>query len=107
VRFSKLKEPRRVQAEVFQPTSVRKSRRVFQKHYEVRIQGSYQKQEIELPAGTVWVPGNQSLGRLAAQALEAVSEDSLATWNYFDEQLQKQDDGSYGRYPVVRVLGAR
>ncbi|MEE9125772.1 MAG: M14 family metallopeptidase [Planctomycetota bacterium] len=107
VRFWKLEEPRRVIAEVFQPTSVRKSRRVFQKHYEVRIQGSYQKQEIELGAGTVWVPARQRLGRLAAQALEAVSEDSLATWNYFDGQLQEIEYGSYPAYPVVRVLGVR
>ncbi|MHC4512123.1 MAG: M14 family metallopeptidase [Planctomycetota bacterium] len=107
VRFQKLKEPRQVMAEVFLPTEVRKSRRVFQKSYQVRIAGKYEKQEVELPAGTVWVPGQQRLARLAAQDLEAVSEDSLATWNYFDEQLQKKADGSYGRYPVVRVLAVK
>jgi hypothetical protein len=107
VRFQKLAEPRRVMAEVFLPTQVRKSRRVFQKRYQVRIEGKYERQEVELPAGTVWVPGQQRLARFAAQDLEAVSEDSLATWDYFDEQLQKKADGSYGRYPVVRVLMTR
>lgn len=105
--YERLKKARRVVAEVFQPTDIRKRRRVFQKHFEVRIDGSYKEQEMELPAGTVWIPARQHLARLAAQDLEAVSEDSLATWNYLDEQLQKQDDGSYPPYVVVRVLGRR
>jgi len=107
VRYETLAEPRRVVAEVFQPTDVRKSRRVFQKHFQVTFEGSYKKCEIELPAGTAWVPGKQRLGRLAAQDLEAVSEDSLATWNYLDGLLQKREDGSYPRYPVVRVLAIK
>lgn len=107
VEYRKLTQTRRVVAEVFQPTEVRKRRRVFQKHFQVRISGSYTKQEVELEAGTVWVSGRQRLARLAAQDLEAVSEDSLATWNCLDEQLRAKQDGGYPPYPVLRVLAVK
>ena len=107
VRFQKLQEPRWVVAEVFLPATVRRQRKVFQKHFQVTIEGRFEKREIELPTGTVWVPGRQRLARLAAQDLEAVSEDSLATWNYFDDRLHKREDGSYPPYPVVRVLAVK
>ena len=37
--------------------------------------------------GALLVRARQRLARVAAQLLEANSEDSLATWNYFDDQI--------------------
>ena len=104
VRVERVDSPRRVRVEVFRPREVRESPRLFQKHRERTLVGSYVTGERELPKGTLLVPARQPLGRLAAQLLEAVSEDSLATWNFFDEDLFPDRDGNYPDYPVLRVL---
>ena len=56
-----------------------------------------------LPEGTFIVKGAQPLARLAAQLLEAESEDSLATWNFFDKELTPSPDGKLPDYPVLRL----
>ena len=44
------------------------------------------------------VPTAQPLGTLAVTMLEPRSEDGLATWNFFDDELQPGHD-----YPVTRL----
>ena len=92
-------------AEVFVPTQVRRRRRAFQKHYEVTLRGDFVAREVTLPSGTLLIPAQQRLARVAAQLLEARSEDSLATWNVFDKELEKPEGGKQPDYPVLRIIG--
>jgi hypothetical protein len=58
------------------------------------------------PGGTLIVRAKQRLGRIAAVLLDPMSEDSLAIWNFFDDQIRKvdgADDRATLAFPVVRV----
>ncbi|MCB9891636.1 MAG: M14 family metallopeptidase [Planctomycetes bacterium] len=74
----------------FAMTSTKKSRRAFEKHHERTVEGAWSEgaHEATVPAGAVWIPANQRLARVAAQLLEPLSEDSLTTWNAFDDEIE-------------------
>jgi dipeptidyl-peptidase-4 len=54
-----------------------------------------------LPAGTILIPVQQRLGRLAAYLLEPDSDDSLARWGFFQGLMEVGQP-----YPVLRVMTA-
>ena len=79
---------------------IRKGPRPVQGHLEVTLRGEWRATERELPTGTLIVPARQRLGRVAAQLLEAQSEDSLSTWNVFESRTRAGEDATY---PVLRL----
>lgn len=93
----RLERPATVRAEAFTIERVRRGRR-YQGTRPVTLQGSLREGEHTLEQGALVVPADQRLWRVAAQLLEAVSEDSLATWGYFDTALEAQHT-----YPVLRL----
>ncbi len=102
IRFKTLTAPTEVSCQVFHGT-VKRSARPFQKHHEVTLEGAWKPAKRTLPAGAIWVPAKQRLARLAAQLLEAQSEDSLSTWNFFDDAYDAGKKET--EYPVLRVVG--
>jgi len=81
----------------FLVSAKKKPKRPFQGHQELVLAGAWQPAErVELPAGTLVVPGTQRLARLAATLLEPQSEDSLSTWNFLE-------DATTTHYPVLRL----
>ncbi len=111
VEFEVLGQPRAAALSEFQIEEVQRSKRPFQGHHEVKMLGAWAEGPSTAPAGALWVPGAQLRGLVAAQLLEALSEDSAATWNYFDKSLGFGLDGSRTdaapRYPVLRALTVR
>jgi hypothetical protein len=55
-----------------------------------------------LPSGSFIVSTAQPRGALIVYLLEPESDDSFATWNFFDRNMQKG-----GKYPVKRILDLR
>jgi hypothetical protein len=53
-----------------------------------------------VPAGTLVVPIDQPLGRLALELLEPRSGDSLAAWGLLDDILERQKPQIY---PILRT----
>lgn len=94
-----LKAPARPEVGVRTVTSIRRSPTVFQKHRLLQLETQDSREVPELPAGTLFVPTAQPLGRLATWLLEPESCDGLATWNFFDEQLR---EGT--RFPVYTLI---
>lgn len=92
-----------VQAESFAVSGMSRARYRMQGHNLTTIRGKLVAGKHTLPAGTLIVHARQAAARLAAQLLEGHSEDSLATWNFFDQQIKKSDDGAELGYPVLRV----
>lgn len=90
------------EVEVFVMEAARKSRRAFQKHFERRVLGAWRKAKRKLPKGALLVNANQRLVRVAAQLLEAQSEDSLATWNVLDTEIDAALAGDKV-FPIWRV----
>ena len=59
--------------------------------------GAWEAGQQVVPAGTIAVPMDQPLARLAFTLLEARSDDGFANWAILDESIEE------GRYPVWRV----
>jgi dipeptidyl-peptidase 4 len=76
-----------------------KRQSAFQGHQALEIEASAKKLSAELTQGTYIVESTQPLGTLVGYLLEPESDDSLATWNFFDPDITVG-----GPYPVVRVL---
>jgi hypothetical protein len=68
-------------------------------HQTVSLEATAARHNCTLPAGSTLISTAQPLGTLALYLLEPMSEDGLATWNFFDGQLE------VGReFPVVRLV---
>ncbi|HTM34054.1 MAG TPA: M14 family metallopeptidase [Vicinamibacterales bacterium] len=75
-----------------------RSEREFQGHQEARLAVSMEAAALSLDAGSILIPANQRLARLAAYLLEPDSDDGLVTWGIIEDGL------SVGQgYPVYRV----
>jgi hypothetical protein len=66
------------------------------------ITGAWEPFEASLPAGSLVVPMNQPLARLAFLLLDARSDDGLLTWNVFDPMLTATPAPQF--YPVLRTM---
>jgi hypothetical protein len=73
--------------------------RAFQNHRERSVTGSYHRVTRTLPAGTIVVPMDQPLARLAFTLLEPRSDDGVVDWNVLDDVLEKEKT-----YPIRRAL---
>jgi zinc carboxypeptidase len=85
-----------VRVERFEIDSTTVSARPFQGHNERTLFGTWVEGVESLPSGTVAVPVDQPLGRLAFSLLEPRSDDGFANWALLDEQIEA------GSYPILR-----
>ena len=100
IRFTRLTEPKTVRAERFAITANTQAEREFQKHRIRSLDGSWGgANDVTLPAGSIAVPVNQPLGRIAFYLLEPRSDDGWVAWNVLDQLL----GADVKTYPIVRV----
>ena len=78
-----------------------RAERPFQGHREARLRGTLQKAQLSVSVGSLFIPANQPLARLAFYLLEPESDDGLVTWNIIEEGLAHGE-----AYPIYRVLNA-
>lgn len=100
--FNKTHSEETLRVEFFVPSAVHREDNLFQGHHELSLEGSWQQADRILPAGSLYIPGDQRLARVVAQLLEPMSEDSLATWDQltgWEEALADQGESS----PVWRL----
>ena len=102
VRVDELAEEVQVPVERFSITDHTKAPKPFQGHQEARLTGTFDKAQLTVPAGSLWIPANQPLARLAFYLLEPESDDGLVTWNIVEEGLSAGQT-----YPIYRVTDAR
>ena len=101
VRIQELADDAQIAVERFSITDMTKAPKPFQGHQETRLKGTFDKAQLTVQAGSVFIPANQPLGRLAFYLLEPESDDGLVTWNFIEEGV------SVGQtYPVYRVTDA-
>jgi hypothetical protein len=101
VKFSKLAQAASLKVEQFKIASSTLADRDYQGHKARTITGAWEAADQNVPAGTIVVPVDQPLGRLAVLLLEPRSEDSLAAWNLMDSVLEKEKPPFY---PVTRTM---
>jgi hypothetical protein len=92
----------------FQVQSIDRAERLFQGHYEVQLAGAWRDFGNADVSAMWFVPAAQPLGRLAAQLLEPLSEDSLITWGVVGiQESDPLDDDGEGGYPILRIQTVR
>lgn len=98
VQFRVLAEEATALARRFRVDKKRKPKRPYQGHQALVLEGAWREPATsELPAGTLVIPAEQRLARVAATLLEPLSEDGLSTWNFFEAQTNDV-------FPVVRLV---
>ncbi|MGH7572801.1 MAG: M14 family zinc carboxypeptidase [Gemmatimonadota bacterium] len=99
VRFETLAEARELEVEEFRITASRQAEREFQQHRERTLEGAWATARRSLPAGTLVVPMDQPLARLAFLLLEPRSDDGFVDWNVLDPALEGAET-----YPILRTF---
>lgn len=99
VRHTRDDAPLSANVEVYRIDSAQSASRTFQGHVLVDISATPRAETRVIPPGWTVVPTSQPLGSLAVYLLEPRSEDGLATWNFFDDDLRAGED-----FPVLRLL---
>ena len=66
--------------ERFSVSEVAKQPRGFQGRTEARVRGGYDRAQLSVPVGSLFIPANQRLARLAFYLLEPESDDGLVAW---------------------------
>ena len=99
IAVEELTAPLQAEVEVFTIGNVTRAQRTFQNHREMKITGTYRKESMTFPVGTIIVRTAQPLGRLVCYLLEAESDDGLVDWNFFDPYLEA------GKiFPVYKIM---
>jgi hypothetical protein len=75
--------------------------REFQGHRERTVHGRWVSTDTVLDAGTLVVPMDQPLARLAFHLLEPRAPDGVLNWNRLDDALTAEPE----RYPILRAAG--
>ena len=87
--------------ERFSITDYTRAEREFQGRREAKLKGEFNKAQLTVPAGSLYIPASQPLARLAFSLLEPESDDGLVTWNIIEEGLAPGQT-----YPIYRVTDA-
>ncbi len=98
IRIQAVTADAQVSVERFSIAEFTKQPRVFQGHQEARVTGAFAKAQLTVNAGSLFIPANQPLARLAFYLIEPESDDGLVTWNVIDEGLAVGQT-----YPIYRV----
>lgn len=106
ITVERLTQPVKLTVESFKVTELKGQERPYQGHRLNSIKGEYLTEEKEFPAGTLFVPMAQALGKVAAYLLEPESDDGLLVWNFFDRNLVPQWGRGQQVYPVYKLLEA-
>lgn len=99
VKIEQVAEDAQVAVERFSIAEMTTAPKPFQGHQEARLKGTFDKAQFTVQAGSLYIPANQPLGRLAFYLLEPESDDGLVTWNIIEEGLAVGQT-----YPVYRVI---
>jgi hypothetical protein len=100
VRSHTLGAERVLEVEQFRIATSTQTAQPFQGHRERTLTGAYETSRRRFDAGTVVVPMDQPLARLAFYLLEPRSDDGLLNWNVLDAAIEGAEV-----YPVARVHG--
>ncbi|MEO7133079.1 MAG: M14 family metallopeptidase [Vicinamibacterales bacterium] len=101
VKIQEFSSDQQLAVERFTIAEFAKAPRQFQGHQEARLKGTYDKAQLTVSAGSLYIPANQPLARLAFYLLEPESDDGLVTWNVIDEGLAVGQT-----YPIYRVTNS-
>ncbi len=101
IRYTKTTAEVSVKGERFKIDSSKVDERDFEGHKLRTITGAWQPAEETLRAGSLIVPMDQPLARLAFMLLDPRSDDGFMAWNILDPVLGQSSAPEF--YPVLRT----
>jgi hypothetical protein len=101
VEIQELADEATLTVERFFIDGVTRAERSFQARHEAQLRGRMASATFLAPAGSLFVPAGQPLGRLAFYLLEPESDDGFVTWGLIEEGLSPGET-----YPIYRVMNA-
>jgi zinc carboxypeptidase len=93
-----------LEVERYSVGEVSKSQRPFQGHREVRLKVVASEGKETFPEGSFVISTRQAKAALVFYLLEPESDDGLANWNFFDEEMDRA--GEQKVFPVYRLKQA-
>jgi hypothetical protein len=102
IRIQEIAADTQLAVERFSISDITKQPKPFQGHQEARLKGAFAPAQLTVGAGSLYIPANQPLARLAFYLIEPESDDGLVTWNVIDEGLAAGQT-----YPIYRVVDSR
>lgn len=102
IKIQKVTGESRVPVERFTIAEMTQAPRPFQGHQEARLKGTFDRIQLTVEAGSLFIPANQPLARLAFYLIEPESDDGLVTWNVIDEGLEPGLT-----YPIYRAIDSK
>jgi hypothetical protein len=102
IKIQEFANDQQLAVERFSIAEITKAPRPFQGHQEARLKGEFARAQLTVDAGSLFIPANQPLARLASYLIEPESDDGLVTWNFIDEGLAVGQT-----YPIYRVVDSR
>ncbi len=100
----RLTQARTLSVQGFKVEELKGQQRPYQGHRLNSVTGEYFQEEVEFPAGSLFIPLAQPLANVAAYLLEPESDDGLLVWNFFDRQLAPQWGRAQQAYPVYKLM---
>lgn len=107
VTVTRLENDLKAKGEVFIATEMTKSKRMFEKHYMVQVEGRFVEEQKKFKAGEAYrVDLAQPLANLIFYMLEAQSDDGLVNWNFFDAYFKdkKLAEGREVAFPIFKYF---
>jgi len=101
VRLERLSDPVAVDVEVYRFEKATWSAQPFEGRHRPAFTVVSSRERREVPAGTIVVPTDQPLARLAVHLLEPQAPDSFAAWGFFDAVFEQKE---YGEHYAVEAL---
>jgi hypothetical protein len=92
IKFDRLMQDRgKTAVEVFRAGEAKFAPGPFEGRTRVTLTGQWQREQQAIPAGSLFVPTNQPLTRLAMALLEPTAADSFAAWGLFNSCFEMKE----------------
>ncbi|WP_051403672.1 M14 family metallopeptidase [Pseudoxanthomonas sp. J31] len=92
VQYRRLDAPRpALPVRAFRAESITFAAHSSEGHQRVELQGRWQDERHDVPAGSLYVPAAQPLARLVLAMLEPQAPDSLAAWGAFNNAFERKE----------------
>jgi hypothetical protein len=102
IRYFKTAAEMTLKVERFRIESSTQEEREFEGHKLRTLTGAWESGEEMLRPGSLVIPMDQPLARLAFMLLDARSDDGLLAWNVLDPVLSRSPAPEF--YPVLRTM---
>ena len=102
VKYFRTTAEQKIKVERYKIDSSKVEEREFEGHKLRTLTGSWQNTETTLRAGSLVIPMDQPLARLAFMLFDPRSDDGLMAWNILDPVLGQAKEPEF--YPVLRTM---